>query len=124
MAEGALYFFFHENDNARLFGSIASIAVILGISIYLFTIEAGLFSIGILASVIGLTIYVFTKKQNKEQTRKRNDKPYINHCWNCKHPIDSRVDIKCPKCRTFYICPKCGKCYCDSDEYKHNHGGY
>jgi len=33
---------------------------------------------------------------------------YINHCWNCKGPIDSRVDQRSPRPNKGYICRKCG----------------
>lgn len=26
---------------------------------------------------------------------------YVNHCWNCKQPISSVIDTKCPFCRGY-----------------------
>lgn len=115
--------FLTRNSNYRLLGIIVSYSLTLALVIYLFSINAGFFSIGIIISVGGLTIYMLMKP-TKQQTAHKKENPYLNHCWNCKTPIDSRVDIKCPKCRRFYICPNCGKCYCDSDEYKNKYGGY
>lgn len=110
-------------SNYRLLGIIVSYSLTLALVIYIFSINAGFFSLGIIISVGGFTIYVI-RTNKKQQTTRKKESPYLNHCWNCKTPIDSRVDIKCPKCRKFYICPNCGKCYCDSDEYKNKYGGY
>lgn len=35
-------------------------------------------------------------------------KKYRNHCWECGRSIDSRENLRCPKCE-WYIC-KCGSC--------------
>ena len=45
-------------------------------------------------------------------------KPYINHCWNCKQAIDSRINKLCPKCNQFYVCSNCGCCVCSYREKK------
>jgi hypothetical protein len=36
---------------------------------------------------------------------------YENHCWNCKQPISSAINIKCPSCGG-YKCRYCGSCFC------------
>jgi hypothetical protein len=47
-------------------------------------------------------------------------KPYINHCWNCYHDIDSRVCKPSPYVGMGYICNHCGK---DLSEWKMKFGG-
>ena len=37
---------------------------------------------------------------------------YRSHCWNCHTPIDGSWNRKCPKCKQYYICPRCGFCKC------------
>ncbi len=36
---------------------------------------------------------------------------YINHCWNCKTDINSRLDERCRECRRYYRCRRCGACF-------------
>jgi predicted nucleic-acid-binding Zn-ribbon protein len=33
---------------------------------------------------------------------------YINHCWNCYGPIDSRVDQRSPRPNKGFVCRNCG----------------
>lgn len=58
----------------------------------------------------------------RESIRKNNNYPrnrfYINHCWNCKSPINHQLNKMCNKCNYFFICNNCGKCYCDSSRYE------
>lgn len=59
---------------------------------------------------------VVYKKANEYHDEKRQENDYVNyrnHCWNCHSKIDSKLNRKCPKCKTFYICGRCGKCLCD-----------
>ena len=113
--------FIARDSKYRVFGMIASYTATFALCIYIFSINAGFISLGIILVVAALSIYMSIKPT--QRNRKKKDYLYINHCWNCNNPIDSRVDIKCPRCHKHYICPKCGKCYCDSDEYKRMHGG-
>ena len=107
----------------KFLGIIVSYSLTLALCIYLFTIDAGFVSLGIIIIVISISIYMFIKHTSDAQEHNKKDYLYINHCWNCKNPIDSRVDIRCPKCHKYYICSKCGMCYCDSEEYKKIYGG-
>lgn len=43
---------------------------------------------------------------------------YLNHCWNCKQPINSDKNRLCPKCHRFYICSNCGYCKCGYNDSK------
>ena len=54
----------------------------------------------------------YTKKRYSTY-RPYHSSSYKSHCWNCGNPIDGSWNRKCPKCNTYYICPRCGKCKCD-----------
>ena len=116
--------FVARESKYRFLGIVISYALTTVLCIYIFTINAGFISLGIIIVVIGLSVYMYLKPSSKTiKTHNKKDYLYINHCWNCKSSIDSRIDIRCPKCRKFYICSKCGMCYCDSEEYKRLYGG-
>ena len=36
------------------------------------------------------------------------EKVYINHCWKCGFPINSRVDQRSPRYNKGFICRRCG----------------
>lgn len=106
----------NEFDNIWIFSAIGHVILI----IYIFSIEAGWFSLGI----IGGGFFAIKQYLNEGKKQKENIKPkptkYINHCWNCKTPVNSYYDKLCPKCRKHYICSNCGKCWCDApDEIKY-----
>ena len=87
---------------------------------YLFSIEAGWFSIGIIiASIFGFVRYN-SESEKQTSNNNHNNYKYINHCWFCHSSIDSRYNQKCPKCNRYYICNHCGRCLCDSPEYNRN----
>lgn len=52
--------------------------------------------------------------------RKKVSRYYYNHCWQCKSPISHLRNRVCVKCKYFFICNDCGKCYCDSPFYNKN----
>ena len=53
----------------------------------------------------------------KEKERKLyNQSSYKNHCWNCRVPLSSNTNERCPKCG-WYICKNCGAC----SVLDHNH---
>lgn len=41
---------------------------------------------------------------------------YKSHCFSCRSNIDSRVNVHCDICG-YYKCTKCGKCFCDYEDY-------
>ena len=70
----------------------------------------------------GITYYLTNKhivEKEKKEVKQYNyyQRKYINHCWNCKNPINSEINKKCPKCNKYYICTRCDKCKCDSPYY-------
>lgn len=98
---------------------VISVFLLVGyafVILYLFSIGAGWFSVGmIIASVFGLIRY--NMETEKSIANNGYNSKYINHCWFCHSNIDSRYNKKCPKCNRYYICNHCGKCLCDSPEY-------
>lgn len=111
-----LYIAFSVGEKEKSVNKFLLISIIgVLIIILLFNVYAGIGGIG---ACIFFIKYIMRESEQREKNIKKNDSNgieslYINHCWNCKHPIDSRINKKCIKCGKHYICPKCGKCYCD-----------
>ena len=62
----------------------------------------------------------FSKEEDEKQKRfiKPYNRKYQNHCWYCYSEINSNNNKKCPKCNRYYICNHCGRCLCDSPNYR------
>lgn len=100
-----------------------AIAVTIGICIVLFFISPRICG-GAVSGTVAITVvgYFIAKKREKNVKQRESEREaerlleqsfYKSHCWNCSNPIDGSINKKCPKCNTYYICPKCGMCKCD-----------
>ena len=112
---------FVTKDESKIAGVV--MAVFIGVFIIVFFVSSlGWGAIGIIVGIpIGYFLMNYEGKHTSDSDKnfsKQDKRPYISHCWNCNHPIDSRVDHTGPQCHQHYICPKCGKCWCDDPRHK------
>lgn len=43
--------------------------------------------------------------------RKNTSGRRVNHCWNCKRPVDNSIDLECTSC-DWIVCGSCAACGC------------
>lgn len=116
---GVLLFYFvswlydkTESAGWSIFAVVMAIALVFDLSDNA-GVRVGMIVGFVVFFVIYLSIAVKRASNNVLPPQDNQQDLYINHCWNCYSDIDSRRDRLCPKCEKHYICPVCGKCYCD-----------
>lgn len=82
--------------------------------IFIYTAEKENISIGTVNKKILKVheeLYHFLEQKIDEIIKKEIGDEYSNHCWYCRAPIMD-TNKKCPVCKKFFICSRCGYCLC------------